>query len=225
MHCYCSTSERKHLVQNDLALSWAWSRVSSHAASEHFGFNFPHRHDLLDPLSLCCTALHLLRDSSTCNHPVLPNVEFLQFLHLIKSCRFLQDNRELLRNPGAPCSLPALKHRAVLERNSALWLPCFLLQGAGPLLLLTHKHSDSYTQTTQFLPKYLVFDSNCYVLLQVLSFCMTSFTIHALIEQEWLGEADQDWTGLISKAVLVKELLSKQLSVCSNKKNPHLHGT
>lgn len=84
MHCYCSTSEWKHLVQNDLALSWAWSRVSSHAASEHFGFNFPHRHDLLDPLSLCCTALHLLRDSSTCNHPVLPNVEFLQFLHLIQ---------------------------------------------------------------------------------------------------------------------------------------------
>lgn len=107
-----------------------------------------------------------------------------------------------------PSSLPAHRNEAAPDRNSALWIPGFFLQGAGPLLILIHKHSELFL----FLPKYLVFDSSCNALLQVPSFCRTSFTIQAADGTGRAGDADQDWAGIISKAALVEELLSKQLS-------------
>lgn len=64
-------------------MPWLWAEpdpASSRAASEQFGFTFPHRYDLLFPFR--CIALHLLRGFNTCNHSVLPNVGLLESFHL-----------------------------------------------------------------------------------------------------------------------------------------------
>lgn len=219
MQRYCSISEWKYLAQNDLALSWAWSRVSSHVPLEDFGFNFLHRYDLLDPFSLCYKALNLLRDCSTSNHSVQPNGWFLEFFHLIQDLQIPPRPQQVTQKSWYPLFTDSTQEQEYSREE---------LCSVGSLFPPPRRRPspDSYTQNTlscsffcpniQCLTLIVMFYSKC-----LLSAWRVSPS-RLLVKQEGLGEADQDRI-LFLKLWWRRSSWAKSCLGVSNKKNTNLH--
>lgn len=217
MQCYWSISAWKYLEQYSLALSWAWSRASSHAASEDFGFNFLSRYDLSDSFSLCWAPHHLLRDFNTSSHSVPSNLKFLEYFDLLQQLPIPPRLQQVTQRSGTSCPLTVHRTEGISEGGT-------LLPSLGTTLPASRCRPllDSYTHTLPDLLSSLLHPNtesiwfcNCYVLVSVRtpSFCMTSFNIQSADEAERAGRGGSALrTGFISKTVVVKEILSKWLS-------------